>query len=211
MTTILKTKDLTFQDFLRYPDLEIIKNQCTFITGVSGSGKSTLLRLFNQSLSQSSGKIYYNNTDIETCDTITLRKQILLCGQSVFLFPNSIYDNFKQYFAYREETPPSDDHMKKYLSICQINAALEQDTSIMSGGERARIYMAIHLAMHPNIFMLDEPTAALDHENSECVMRNILKFCREQHITVIIVSHDMALTEKFCDKEIQIRKEDIRA
>ena len=98
---ILETMSLSFMDFLRYPDLRIPEKQTTFITGESGTGKSTLLRLFNNSASSASGSIHYRGTDILAIDPVSLRRTVLLAGQAVFLFDDTIAGNFRQYFSYR--------------------------------------------------------------------------------------------------------------
>jgi len=211
MAPILRTKDLKFKDFLEYPDIEVEQNICTFITGASGSGKSTLLRLFNQSISQSEGKIFYKGHDLDEMDTIVLRQQILLCGQAVFLFQTNIRENFQQYFEFRGEIVPTDEAIKHFLNLCQIDFPLNKCCTSMSGGERARVYMAIHLALNSEVLMLDEPTAALDPENSENVIKNVLAFCREKGTTTIVVSHDAALAEKYAERKIKLGRENLHA
>ena len=69
----------------------------------------------------------------------------------------------------------------------------------MSGGERQRVYIGIFLSFNPKVLMLDEPTSALDDENSEIVIKNVLDYCKDQGITVIVVSHDKQLTDKFAE------------
>ncbi|WP_242851392.1 hypothetical protein [Clostridium sp. DMHC 10] len=54
--------------------------------------------------------------------------------------------------------------------------------------------------------MLDEPTSALDEKNSYRVMRNIINFCKEKNIDIVIVSHDKSIVEEFCENKIEIVK-----
>ena len=56
--------------------------------------------------------------------------------------------------------------------------------------------------------MLDEPTSALDGETARKVMSNILAYCHEQRITVIVVSHDKSLTEKFAENILALERMD---
>lgn len=201
---ILKTKELSFQNMIHYDEIQVPSKKVNFIVGSSGTGKSTLLRLFNGTLSPSSGSIYYEEKDIETIDTIELRKEILLISQSIYLFDGSIEDNFRQFYEYRGLEVPSQDDMKYFLDICCIPFELNKDCTTMSGGERQRVYIAIFLSFQPKIIMLDEPTSALDKENSHNVIRNVLTFCKEKGITVIVVSHDPNLTETFAENMITI-------
>lgn len=201
---ILQTKDLSFNGIINYNDIQIIENQANFIVGKSGTGKSTLLRLFNGTLSPSSGNILYLGNDIDTMDMIKLRQEILLISQSVYLFDTTIKENFRQFYDYRDLIPPSEEEMKYFLDLCLIPFSLDNDCTTMSGGEKQRIYIAIFLSFKPKVLMLDEPTSALDKENSNKVMENIITYCKVNEVTVVVVSHDTNITEKFADHVITI-------
>lgn len=205
---ILETKDLVFNKLIYYKDIKIEKNKATFIVGKSGTGKSTLLKLFNGTLSPSSGSINYLGKDINEIDTILLRQELLLVSQSLYLFDSSIKENFKQYYSYRDMTPPTDDEIKYFLDLCSVPFSIDSDCTIMSGGERQRVYIAIFLSLKPKVLMLDEPTSALDKQTSTIVMKNILDYCKENKITVVAVSHDANLTEKFAENIITIGEEE---
>ncbi|MCL2157336.1 MAG: ABC transporter ATP-binding protein [Methanobrevibacter sp.] len=201
---VFKVNNLVFNDFIHFPNVNIPKNKVTFIIGRSGAGKTTLLKMFNGTLTQSSGDIFYNNTNILDIETIKLRKEVSLISQSVFLFDGSIRDNFNQFYKYRQEKTLNDDKIKLFLDICHLDFSLEKDCDEMSGGEKQRLYIAIYLSFKPKVIMLDEPTSALDEENSNEIIKNILSFSKENGITVIIVSHDKKLSEVFADYIVSI-------
>jgi putative ABC transport system ATP-binding protein len=201
---IIKTKDLVFEEFIRYPDIYIKKGRVVFLVGSSGSGKSTLLKLFNATLSPSSGDIFYEGQNIYEIDTLKLRREVLLVGQSVYLFDGSIKDNFYKFYSYREIEMPSEEVIKEYLSICQLDFPLETQTSILSGGEAQRLYTAIFLSFLPKIIMLDEPTSALDTHNAKSLLRDIIKLAKTKEMTVIVVSHDKNLSDEFAEDIIDI-------
>jgi putative ABC transport system ATP-binding protein len=201
----LETKDLSFKG-IRYQDIAIEENRVSFIVGRSGTGKSTLLRLFNGMLTPDTGILTYNGEDIEKIDTIALRREILLISQSVYLFDVSIRENFREFYGYRGMEMPTEKEMTDFLAMCRITFPLDKDTSNMSGGEKQRVYMAIFLSFLPRVVMLDEPTSALDRENGTEVIRNVIGFCREKGITMVIVSHDGSLTETFAENIITIEE-----
>ena len=203
---IFKTKDLIFNDFIHFPNLEIPKNKVTFIFGKSGSGKTTLFKLFNGTLTQSSGDIFYNNKNILDLDTIDLRKEVLLISQSVFLFEGNIRDNFIKFYKYRGETLPNDAKIQYFLDICALDFPLDKNCEEMSGGEKQRLYMAIFLSFKPKVVLLDEPTSALDERNSHIVIGNIILFSKENRITLLIVTHDHELAKNFADKVVNIEE-----
>lgn len=201
---IFETRNLVFQDKIHYDDISIPRDKVNFIVGRSGSGKSTLLRMFNGMLSPSSGDIFYKGTNLTQLDTIELRKKVSLISQSVYLFDANIRDNFNMFYSYRNMTAPSDDVIRKYLELCNITFPLDKDCTTMSGGERQRVYIAIFLSFLPRVLMMDEPTSALDKESSQIVIGNVLDFCKQQGITVIIISHDGSLTKEFAENIIKI-------
>lgn len=205
---ILETKNLCFENMITYNDISIPKGKVTFITGESGSGKSTLLKLFNGTLTQSRGEIYYNKKNTAMLDSILLRTQISLISQNVFLFRGTIKDNFKQFYEYREQPIPSHERINHFLRICCIPFSLQKDCTTMSGGERQRIYIAIFLSFIPRIVMLDEPTSALDSKNTIDMFENILQFSKENDITLIVVSHDKGLTKSYAECNIVLERGD---
>lgn len=205
---ILETRNLSYKDILHYPDMNFLRGKTTFIQGESGSGKSTLLKLFNGTLTQSTGSILYNRQNTLDMNSINLRKEISLVSQSVYLFNDTIKENFHLFYGYRDLTPPTDNVVSKYLELCKIRFPLDKDCSNMSGGEKQRVYISIFLSFSPSVFMMDEPTSALDNENATSVMENVISHCKEKSITVVIVSHDRNLTEKFADKVISIDRSD---
>lgn len=205
--SIIESNNLSFQNMIMYSDIVIPRGKITFITGESGSGKSTLLKLINTTLPQSSGKINYNGKDTLDWDSIKLRKEVSLISQSVFLFPGSIKDNFIQFYEYRGLQYPTDEVIHEFLRLCCISFGLDKDCSTMSGGERHRIYIAIFLSFEPKVIMLDEPTSALDHKNTMNMIENIIMFSKEKNITIIIISHDKDLIEKYAQNHIVLKKE----
>jgi len=189
-----------------FADLKIEKGKVNFIIGESGCGKSTLLRLFNAFLSPARGSVRYNGQLLEEFDTLKLRKEVSLVAQEVFLFDASISDNFKQFYEYRELDVPSDEIISKMLKVCCLDFPLDKDCTSMSGGERQRVYTAIFLSFNPKVIMLDEPTSALDEKNSISVISNILEYCKENNIEVIIVTHDMAVRQQFDGNIISLER-----
>lgn len=204
MQPILSAREVTFLDILRYPDIDIYPGQVTFLCGDSGCGKSTLLRLWCALASPSGGQLTYAGQDIAELDTVALRREVLLAGQSIYLFDADIRSNFAEYYRYREQAPPEDAVIHHHLDLCCAPFPLESDTTALSGGERQRVFLAICLSLNPKVLLLDEPTSALDADTAAALMHTLLQHCKMQGITPVIVSHDRTLAQRFADTIIQL-------
>lgn len=205
---ILAIESLRFRSFLHYPNLNIVEGSFTFINGPSGCGKSTLFKLFNATLSPDNGTIYFRGKNIDTYDTIHLRREILLAGQSPYLFSGSIFENFRQYYFYAEKELISKSEMKYYLSLCLIDFELDTSCVTMSGGEKQRVFISICLSFLPKVLMLDEPTSALDSASALALMKNLKQTGIKNAMTLIIISHDPNLASTFADNIITLKKEE---
>jgi len=196
------TEGLKARDSISYPDIEIQRGKMTFIVGESGSGKTTLLRLFNQTETQTSGTIRFFGNDVSIMDVTTLRINAILCGQKVFLFNGTVRENFNEFRRYtaidpKAGNPLSDDAMKEFLSICCAEQDLDRECADLSGGERARVFIAIHLAFVPMVLMLDEPTSALDPIATAKIEDLATEL--EKNYTVVIVTHNMQQAARISD------------
>ena len=183
------------------------KGEFVVFIGPSGSGKSTLLRLFNKTIAPTAGSVLYHGQNMDEIDSIALRREVLLAGQSVFLFDSSVGDNFDAYCEARESAPLSSTEKENFLRLCCASFPLDASCVHLSGGERQRVFLAICLSFLPKVLMLDEPTSALDQETAERFMSQVLGFCRQRGMTVVAVSHDPALTARHAENVISLRAE----
>ena len=201
---LFSLKDVNFKNIIHYPDIEIAENSVTFVCGESGCGKSTLLKLLNGVDSADSGEILYAGNPLEEYDPVALRRDVLLCGQSAFLFDGSIEENFTEYYKYRDLRPLSTEEVRPYLKICSVEFSPNAACATMSGGERQRIFIAICLSLRPKVLLLDEPTSALDDATANVIMANIKAFCKENEITLIVVSHNKALAKAYAEHTVML-------
>lgn len=192
---------------LYYDEFAIKEGRVTFIVGSSGSGKSTLCRLLNATVPYDAGEILYRGTNIAELDTIQLRREVIFMAQAVFLFADTIANNFIQFYTYRDLIPPDKETMRAYLDLCLANFDLDKSCVSLSGGERQRVYLAIGLSLRPRVFMIDEPTSALDSKSAVIVLQRIKKHCLDYGISLIIISHDEQLIALYADDIIALERE----
>lgn len=205
--TLFSVLNVNFKDIIGYAQIMIEEGETTFICGKSGSGKSTLLKLLNATVSADQGEILYRNKPIADYDTISLRREVTLVSQNVFLFDDTIRGNFQQFYGYREKEPPREAEMIKYLSLCMADFSLDANCRELSGGERQRVFISICLSLMPKVLMLDEPTSALDELTAVALMHRLKEYCIKKGISLIAISHDKTLAKRYADKIIDLNLE----
>ncbi|EFL54175.1 ABC transporter ATP-binding protein [Finegoldia magna] len=199
---ILRFENVKF--IKEYDDFTINKNEIVFVVGKSGSGKSTLLKLINNTLQMKSGSIFYKDTNILNIKPVELRRNIMMTSQENFLFDMTIKENFHEFYKLRDLENLTDDEIVKFLKIADFDVDVNLDVEKLSGGEKQRVFLAIALSMRPAVLLLDEPTSALDSNTAFNMMKNIVDYCKNNDITLVVVSHARNLVDEFADKTIDL-------
>lgn len=175
-------------DILKSIDLTINKGDFWIITGESGSGKSTLLNIIAGIDNYQKGEYYFNNQLIETeKQRFNLRKKDLsMIVQNFALLPNmNVISNIllnKNDKAYA----------LKLLKQFNIEALANKKVKLLSGGEKQRVAIIRALIKQPTILLADEPTGALDSENS-IQLFELFKQLNENGLTIAVVTHNQDL------------------
>jgi ATP-binding cassette, subfamily B, bacterial MsbA len=149
------------------------------IVGESGAGKSTLVNLLPRFYEATSGKILIDNKDITLFTLDSLRRQISLVSQHVFLFNDTIYNNivYGRESATEEEVREAAKKAYALEFIERLHKGFDTDIGEqgmrLSGGQRARISIARALLKDAPVLILDEATASLDNESEDQVQRAI--------------------------------------
>lgn len=190
-------------------DLTIRQGELVTIMGTSGSGKSTLLRLINRLSESDSGAIRLSGKDIRDYPPTQLRKKIGMVFQVPVMFKGSVRDNLS--FGMRLWDNPVDlETLARDVGIPE--KLLDADSKKLSVGEKQRVCIARALANQPEMLLLDEPTSSLDSESARRIEELLLGLCREQHITMLWVTHEKAQAERiggrrFILKDTRLKEE----
>ena len=182
---------------LKDVNLEIKKEEFIAVIGHTGSGKSTLIQHLNGLIKPTSGTIYFDDEDIysEGYPLRELRGKVGICFQypEHQLFETTILDDVcfgpMNFGKTKEEAT---EIAVKCLKDVGLPEKLYQKSPFeLSGGQKRRVAIAGILAMEPEYFILDEPTAGLDPVGKDQILNLLKKLHEEKKITIILVSHSM--------------------
>lgn len=173
---------------LDHASISIPAHSITLIRGKSGSGKTALLYCISLMDTKSKYQYYYDYRLIGEKDRNNIRKECI----SYVLQENDLLAHLDvrgtlQYFAHIHNKHLSDKDIQDYLDKMHLDVTLNQNVMTLSLGERQRLSIATALVSNPQVLVLDEPTASLDHEN-EIEIYNILKEL-STHMTIVLASH----------------------
>lgn len=189
-------------------NLKINKGEFVFIVGHSGAGKSTFLKMILREEVPTDGTVLVNNintTKIKKRDIPHLRRSLGIVFQDFRLIPSkTVYDNVA--FALRV-IDSSNKAIKKrvpyILSLVGLSHKARCYPSELSGGEQQRVALARALINNPSIIIADEPTGNIDPEMSYEIIE-LLEEINKVGTTVIIVTHEKELVDKFNKRLITI-------
>ena len=190
--------------------LEIPDGQFIGIIGHTGSGKSTLIQHLNGLLRATSGAIYYDGENIyqEGYDMRTLRSKVGLVFQypEHQLFEVDVFSDVcfgpKNLGLSKEEV---EERAKKALTQVGLDESYDKKSPFeLSGGQKRRVAIAGILAMHPQVLILDEPTAGLDPKGRDEILDQVALLQKERKITVILVSNSMEDVARYVDRIIVV-------
>ena len=171
------------------------------VTGSSGSGKSTLLHLLGGLENATQGQIFYDETNFTAlspnkCDDFRL-KNIGVVFQSFNLIPEmTAYENILLPLMLLNKTPDRT-YANTLIEKLDLTGRTHHFPSQLSGGQQQRIAVARALVTHPKILLCDEPTGNLDIKNTENVIRLLQDTAKELSVTLIVVTHEKTVAEKF--------------
>ena len=190
---------------LKNINIKLKEGECIGIVGESGCGKSTLARIIVGIEKKTSGKIIFDNKEIEG---ISKTKDI----QMIFQDPNSTMDPIKtiekQFIEYILEhnnisKKEAIDLAKEYLlklSLTDVDRILKSYPFELSGGMKQRVAIAMSMAQSPRLLLADEPTSALDVTVQAQVIQELKKIRENFNTAIILVTHNMGVASYISDK-----------
>lgn len=192
-------------EVLKGLNLQILPGKTTVIVGRSGSGKSVLLKLMMGILRPDSGKVILFGHDIDSLsepEMVTLRKRMSMLFQNYALLDSLTVEQNVAFSLLENTRMRRKDALKlahDLLNLLGLAGSERQMPSDLSGGMKKRVSLARALVANPEVVLFDEPTTGLDPINIEKVDEMLVMARKQYQITSVVISHDMASTQRLAD------------
>jgi putative ABC transport system ATP-binding protein len=196
-------------EILKGIDLSVKKGEVLAIEGPSGSGKSTFLGLLAGFDSPTTGSIRIEGEEITTLDE---DRSALLRGKKLgFVFQSynlistlTAEENVMLPLELQGGSGNPQEKARELLTAVGLETRFTHYPAQLSGGEQQRVAIARAFACSPSILLADEPTGNLDSKTGSVVLDMLLKLNRSQGATLLLVTHDPALS-RLTDRIVRLR------
>ena len=174
----------------------IEKGEFVVIAGPSGAGKSTILNLLGGMDFSTSGRIAVDGNEISRYSARQLTTYRRFDIGFVFQFYNLVQNlTAIENVELATEICRNPLDIEKTMIAVGLGERMANFPAQLSGGEQQRVAIARALAKNPKLLLCDEPTGALDYNTGKAILKLLQDTCREKGITVIIITHNIALSE----------------
>lgn len=189
-------RDDDAENVLNNIELSVPAGKSFAIVGPSGSGKTTLCHLVPRFYEVNSGQILIDGIDIRDIEIQSLRKNIGIVQQDVFLFPSTILENIRygNLLATDEEVVEAAKKAKLHEFVMGLpdkyQAQVGERGIMLSGGQKQRISIARVFLKNPSVLLLDEATSALDTQTEQEIQQSLEELSKGR--TSLIVAHRLS-------------------
>ena len=207
LKNIYKTYKNDGKEFTALKDVSLSINEGEIfgIIGMSGAGKSTLVRTLNRLEEVTSGTVSFYGRDLASLKARELREvrhSISMIFQGFNLVnQRTVIQNVEQSLriigtprAVRREKA------KQMLEVVGLSEKANEFPARLSGGQKQRVAIARALAVDPKVLLCDEATSALDPKITGEILDLLKKINEERMLTIVIITHEMSVVEKICDR-----------
>lgn len=181
------------------------------LIGHNGSGKSTLIKVLSGNIKPSDGRVLLDGENLHDLSPKLLAKQLAYLPQKL---PEQAGFSTKELVMlgrYPHQSflsrPSEQDHqlVEKAMAVTGVAPFAAASLATLSGGEKARAWLAMCLAQQTPYLLLDEPLAPLDIVYQVQILELIQRLAHEQGLCVVVIIHDINLASQFCDEIIALK------
>ncbi|KAF6577654.1 MULTISPECIES: methionine ABC transporter ATP-binding protein [Paenibacillus] len=199
---------------LKNINIKVDKGDIFGFIGFSGAGKSTLIRLVNRLEKVTSGEVLVEGEQLNTYSTSGLRKVRKKIGMIFqhfnLLESKTVFDNIAiPLVLLKRNKREIEGRVKELLAFIGLSDKANSYPSELSGGQKQRVGIARALASNPSILLCDEATSALDPQTTQSILDLLRKINKEYKITILIITHEMSVIQRICNKVAVMEKGEI--
>ncbi|MBF2758168.1 MULTISPECIES: ABC transporter ATP-binding protein [unclassified Staphylococcus] len=196
------SKSFGSNEVLKNINLNIENGEIVSLLGPSGCGKTTLLNLILGLEHVTSGRIIFNNQEIQ--EKSMQKRGFNIVFQDFCLFPHLDAFNNIIYGLKNQKKDPHSKEVTDLIELLELRPHLRKKIHELSGGQKQRVSIARTVVMEPKILLMDEPLSALDGVIKESIKDMIQKVSKSMGLTTIIVTHDPEEALTMSDKVVVI-------
>jgi branched-chain amino acid transport system ATP-binding protein len=197
---------------------EVKKGEIVSIIGPNGAGKTSIINVVTGFYTPSEGKVYFQEREItgfpphkvsklgiaRTFQNIELFTGLtvldnLLAARHMYLKPNLLSSCLYYGFAQRKEIKERE-VAEDIIDFLEMEAIRKKEVKILPYGQRKKVELGRALALEPKVILLDEPTAGMNVEEKEDMVRFILDINEEREMAIVLVEHDMDIVMDIADR-----------
>ncbi|MGG4213379.1 ATP-binding cassette domain-containing protein [Paenibacillus sp. FSL L8-0638] len=199
---------------LKNINIKVDKGDIFGFIGFSGAGKSTLIRLVNRLEKVTSGEVLVEGEQLNTYSTSGLRKVRKKIGMIFqhfnLLESKTVFDNIAiPLVLLKRNKREIEERVKELLAFIGLSDKANSYPNELSGGQKQRVGIARALASNPSILLCDEATSALDPQTTQSILDLLRKINKEYKITILIITHEMSVIQRICNKVAVMEKGEI--
>jgi ABC-2 type transport system ATP-binding protein len=184
---------------------EVKKNEIVGLLGPNGAGKTTTISMILGILRPTSGNILINNVPVTTSRSQALSHTNFAAVYSPLPGNLTVTQNLK-FFARIYGVKNRKERIEELIGQYDLTRFRDTKSGVLSSGEQTRLTLAKAMLNHPELLLLDEPTASLDPSTAKDIRDHIKKFARDGNGTVLWTSHNMYEVEDVCDRVLFLYK-----
>ena len=186
-------------------NLDIHRGEIFGIIGLSGAGKSTLVRCINMLETPTSGQVIFEGGNLAAQNDkqkrMARRSMGMIFQQFNLLAQRNVLKNVC--FPLEIAGIPKQEGRKRALELLELVGLADRASAYpaqLSGGQKQRVAIARALATNPKVILCDEATSALDPNTTKSILSLLKEINRTMGVTVIVITHEMAVIEAICDR-----------
>jgi len=194
--------------------LQVAKGEIFGVIGFSGAGKSTLIRCINFLEKPTNGTVRINGVDLGSLkepELRAVRRKIGMIFQNFNLLSSeTVFENVAAPLRlFRTPKQEVKRKVQELLALVGLEDKASNYPAQLSGGQKQRVAIARALASDPEILLCDEATSALDPQTTDSILELLLEINRKYNITIVLITHEMHVIKKICDRVAVMEKGEI--